>query len=301
MRVGVLDIGSNTGHLLVVDAHGGAAPLPAYSFKQPLRLAEHLDEAGDVSQTGVAALTEFTARGAAGGRGQGLRGHPRLRDVRGPRRGQQRRRPRARARAHRRGDRRALGRGRGPADLPRRTPLVRLVGRPARRLRHRRRLAGDRRRRGRGTRRGLDAAARRRAAGPHALRLGRPPTRRPCTTLRREIRAEIARDAGHLLRCGAAGPRGGDLQDVPVAGPHLRRAAVGGRPAGAAHACRSTTLREWIPKLVAMDPDELADLPGRLAEPHPPDRARAPWSRRPAWTSSTSPSSRSARGRCARA
>ena len=61
MRVGVLDIGSNTGHLLVVDAHGGAAPLPAYKFKQPLRLAEHLDEAGDVSQTGIDALTAFTA------------------------------------------------------------------------------------------------------------------------------------------------------------------------------------------------------------------------------------------------
>ena len=29
MRLGVLDIGSNTGHLLVVDAHDGAAPLPA--------------------------------------------------------------------------------------------------------------------------------------------------------------------------------------------------------------------------------------------------------------------------------
>ena len=43
MRLGVLDIGSNTGHLLVVDAHGGAAPLPASSHKQPLRLAEHLD------------------------------------------------------------------------------------------------------------------------------------------------------------------------------------------------------------------------------------------------------------------
>ena len=38
MRLGVLDIGSNTGHLLVVDAHDGAAPLPAFSFKQPLRL-----------------------------------------------------------------------------------------------------------------------------------------------------------------------------------------------------------------------------------------------------------------------
>jgi exopolyphosphatase/guanosine-5'-triphosphate,3'-diphosphate pyrophosphatase len=61
MRVGVLDIGSNTGHLLVVDAHGGAAPLPAYSFKQPLRLAEHLDEQGAVAQAGIDALTAFTA------------------------------------------------------------------------------------------------------------------------------------------------------------------------------------------------------------------------------------------------
>jgi exopolyphosphatase/guanosine-5'-triphosphate,3'-diphosphate pyrophosphatase len=61
MRLGVLDIGSNTGHLLVVDAHDGAAPLPAYSLKQPLRLAEHLDEDGAVSQTGIDALTTFTA------------------------------------------------------------------------------------------------------------------------------------------------------------------------------------------------------------------------------------------------
>ncbi|MCL2467692.1 MAG: Ppx/GppA family phosphatase [Micrococcales bacterium] len=59
MRLGVLDIGSNTGHLLVVDAHGGAAPLPAYSYKQPLRLAEHLDESGAVSQQGIEALTSF--------------------------------------------------------------------------------------------------------------------------------------------------------------------------------------------------------------------------------------------------
>ncbi|MEQ6902372.1 Ppx/GppA phosphatase family protein [Nocardioides sp. YIM 152588] len=61
MRLGVLDIGSNTGHLLVVDAHDGAAPLPAYSYKQPLRLAEHLDENGDVSWTGIEALASFTA------------------------------------------------------------------------------------------------------------------------------------------------------------------------------------------------------------------------------------------------
>jgi len=59
MRTGILDIGSNTGHLLVVDAHRGAAPLPAYKFKQELRLAEHLDEDGGVDASGVQALLDF--------------------------------------------------------------------------------------------------------------------------------------------------------------------------------------------------------------------------------------------------
>lgn len=62
MRLGVLDIGSNTGHLLVVDAYRGAAPLPASSVKEPLRLAEHLDDDGAVSEEGVTALTDFVAR-----------------------------------------------------------------------------------------------------------------------------------------------------------------------------------------------------------------------------------------------
>ena len=62
VRLGVLDIGSNTGHLLVVDAHGGAAPLPAYSFKEPLRLAEHLDADGAVSAAGGQALTGFVSQ-----------------------------------------------------------------------------------------------------------------------------------------------------------------------------------------------------------------------------------------------
>jgi len=44
MRLGVLDVGSNTVHLLVVDAHQGGRPLPAFSFKAELRLGEHLDE-----------------------------------------------------------------------------------------------------------------------------------------------------------------------------------------------------------------------------------------------------------------
>jgi len=43
MRLGVLDVGSNTVHLLVVDAHRGARPLPAFSHKDELHLADHLD------------------------------------------------------------------------------------------------------------------------------------------------------------------------------------------------------------------------------------------------------------------
>jgi exopolyphosphatase/guanosine-5'-triphosphate,3'-diphosphate pyrophosphatase len=61
MRLGVLDIGSNTGHLLVVDAHAGAAPTPAFSHKEPLRLAEHLNSDGAVKDKGIDALTGFVA------------------------------------------------------------------------------------------------------------------------------------------------------------------------------------------------------------------------------------------------
>ncbi|HEX5566210.1 MAG TPA: Ppx/GppA phosphatase family protein [Streptomyces sp.] len=56
MRLGVLDVGSNTVHLLVVDAHPGARPLPAYSHKAELRLSELLDADGAVSSDGVGRL-----------------------------------------------------------------------------------------------------------------------------------------------------------------------------------------------------------------------------------------------------
>ncbi|WP_128382138.1 Ppx/GppA phosphatase family protein [Streptomyces cavernae] len=53
MRLGVLDVGSNTVHLLVVDAHPGARPLPAHSHKAELRLAELLDGSGAIDSDGV--------------------------------------------------------------------------------------------------------------------------------------------------------------------------------------------------------------------------------------------------------
>ncbi|MEU1786322.1 Ppx/GppA phosphatase family protein [Streptomyces sparsogenes] len=53
MRLGVLDVGSNTVHLLVVDAHPGARPLPAHSHKAELRLAELLDDGGAIGSGGI--------------------------------------------------------------------------------------------------------------------------------------------------------------------------------------------------------------------------------------------------------
>ncbi|MFM8893831.1 MAG: Ppx/GppA phosphatase family protein [Actinomycetales bacterium] len=60
--MGVLDIGSNTVHLLLVDAHHGAAPIPASKLKLPLRLAEHLTPGGDVDEAAVATLIDFIPR-----------------------------------------------------------------------------------------------------------------------------------------------------------------------------------------------------------------------------------------------
>lgn len=57
--MGVLDIGSNTVHLLLVDAHYGAAPNPASKKKIQLRLAEHLTPSGDVDDEAVRILIDF--------------------------------------------------------------------------------------------------------------------------------------------------------------------------------------------------------------------------------------------------
>jgi exopolyphosphatase/guanosine-5'-triphosphate,3'-diphosphate pyrophosphatase len=61
MRLGVLDVGSNTVHLLAVDAHRGARPLPAYSHKAELRLAELLDTDGAIGPDGLDRLVSTIA------------------------------------------------------------------------------------------------------------------------------------------------------------------------------------------------------------------------------------------------
>ena len=59
MRIGVLDIGSNTGHLLIVDAFRGGPPIPAHSFSEPLRLAENLDADGHLTEAGLDRLVKY--------------------------------------------------------------------------------------------------------------------------------------------------------------------------------------------------------------------------------------------------
>lgn len=58
MRLGVLDVGSNTVHLLVVDAHRGAQPTPQSSQKSELRLAEHVGKDGTLSKAGANKLVD---------------------------------------------------------------------------------------------------------------------------------------------------------------------------------------------------------------------------------------------------
>ncbi|MEP7739054.1 MULTISPECIES: Ppx/GppA family phosphatase [Nocardioides] len=264
MRLGVLDIGSNTGHLLVVDAHGGAAPLPAYSYKEPLRLAEHLVEHGPdegaVSEAGVQALTAFTAQAVAVAEDKGCEdmlafATSAVRDSANA--------DEVLDHVHERtGVRIAVLSGEDEARL---TFLAvrRWFGWSAGRL-----AVFD-----------IGGGSLEIAGGPDeapdvawslplgAARLARThfgsgaPDDEAIRELRRRIRAEIARDAGHLLRAGAP--------DTAAATSKTFRSLA--RICGAAassegplvpRALSLAALSEWIPKLVAMSHDELAALPG---------------------------------------
>ncbi|WP_136707827.1 Ppx/GppA phosphatase family protein [Agromyces sp. H66] len=72
MRLGVLDVGSNTVHLLVVDAHRGARPIPMTSQKSVLRLMRYLDDDGAIRDEGVDAILTAVREGAEAARQSGV-------------------------------------------------------------------------------------------------------------------------------------------------------------------------------------------------------------------------------------
>ncbi len=71
MRLGVLDVGSNTVHLLVVEAHPGARPIPTASHKSVLRLMRYLEE-GAINDEGVTAILEAVGDAADAAREAGI-------------------------------------------------------------------------------------------------------------------------------------------------------------------------------------------------------------------------------------
>ena len=59
MRLGVLDVGSNTVHFLVVDAHQGGRPLPVFSHKADLLLGSNLEAGNRLSRAHALRLRAF--------------------------------------------------------------------------------------------------------------------------------------------------------------------------------------------------------------------------------------------------
>ena len=263
MRLGVLDVGSNTVHLLVVDAHRGGHPNPMTSEKTQLRLAEHLDDAGR--------LTAERSGRAGAGRAPGEGGRRGGRAARScsrsppPRCATRRTRPRCceRVRAET-----GVGLQVMPGeDEARYTFLAvrRWYGWSAGRL-----LVLDI---GGGS---LELAAGRDedpdVAGSLPLGAGRltralvpQPTRRRArrsTRCAEQLDAELAPVAGRSARAGRARARRRHLEDVPVAGPADRGRA---RPAAGPRARRVLTeagLRQLVAFISRMSSRDLAELEG---------------------------------------
>jgi exopolyphosphatase/guanosine-5'-triphosphate,3'-diphosphate pyrophosphatase len=72
VRLGVLDIGSNTVHLLVADARAGGRPTATTSRRTVLRLMRHLTPDGAIDDAGVAALVAAVTDARATAESEGV-------------------------------------------------------------------------------------------------------------------------------------------------------------------------------------------------------------------------------------
>ena len=71
MRIGVLDVGSNTVHLLLVDAHWGAPPTPIRSERWTLKLASLIGADGSLGEGGTTSVVTAVGLAAAQARDAG--------------------------------------------------------------------------------------------------------------------------------------------------------------------------------------------------------------------------------------
>jgi len=62
MRLGVLDVGSNTVHLQIVDTSPGARPNPTFNYKEELKLTQYISEDNFVSDEGIEKLRSSIKR-----------------------------------------------------------------------------------------------------------------------------------------------------------------------------------------------------------------------------------------------
>jgi exopolyphosphatase / guanosine-5'-triphosphate,3'-diphosphate pyrophosphatase len=62
MRLGVLDVGSNSAQLQVTDASAGGPPLPIYAAKEPTRLGQDVGTDGVIGEVAAARVVEAVAR-----------------------------------------------------------------------------------------------------------------------------------------------------------------------------------------------------------------------------------------------
>ena len=62
MRLGVLDVGSNTVHLQIVDTSPGARPNPTFNYKEELKLTQYISSDNFVSDEGIEKLRSSIKR-----------------------------------------------------------------------------------------------------------------------------------------------------------------------------------------------------------------------------------------------
>ncbi|WP_326694288.1 Ppx/GppA phosphatase family protein [Streptomyces sp. NBC_01766] len=267
MRLGVLDVGSNTVHLLVVDAHPGARPLPAHSHKADLRLAQLLDADGAIASEGIDSLVATVGEALQAAEDKGAEEVLSF-ATSAVREASNADHVLARVRAETGVDLQVLT----GAEEARLTFLAarRWFGWSAGRL-----LLLDI---GGGSLEiayGIDEEPDAAASLPlgagrltHTWLQGDPPDPQDVRALRRQVRAEIARTVGEFSRFG----RPDHVVATSKTFKQLSRIAGAARSNEGPYVYRGlsrTSLEEWVPKLAAMTAAERAQLPGVSAERAP--------------------------------